>query len=354
VLRALVVDDSSTYRRALGQSLRRVGVTEVSVAGDLKTARAKLEREPVDVVTIDVVLHGESGLDLLAWLSANRPSVIAILVTAGSEPQACLAVDGLLLGAAGLIVKPTGPEASAQLDAALADTIAAARYRMTRTTTRIPRQSTTPLPSLAADLVPAPRDVVAIGASTGGPPAVLQFLSTLPADWQTPVVITQHMPALHVPHFAASLAARTALAVAVAVHGERLAPRRIYLAPGGAHLRVVRQPTGALILVHDHGPEEHYCRPAVDPMFRSIALACGAAAIGVVLTGMGSDGALGALAMREQGAPILVQDKASSVVWGMPGAVVSRGAADVVASIAELVHWVDTLDAQQPARWRSA
>lgn len=351
-LRALVVDDDATYRRIIDQSLRRLGLTEITMASELGLARSRLEREQIDVVTIDVVLRGESGLDLLKWLRANHPRVIAILVTSGSESQACSAVDGLLLGAAALIIKPSGPDAAATLDAALGEAIGTATKRPT--TGSIPRISAVPHPPRAAsELVPAPRELVAVGASTGGPPAVLQFLTSLPAAFATPILITQHMPVLHVVHFARLLHERSGRTVAVAEHGEQVVANRVYVAPGGAHLRVVRQ-AGRLTLLHDDGPEEHFCRPAVDPMFRSVAAACGAAAIGVVLTGMGSDGALGAVAMRERGAPVLVQDKATSVVWGMPGAVVARGAADVVAPVIELAQWTTTLDGTQHSRWRTA
>ncbi len=347
-LRALVVDDDATYRRILDHSLRRIGVAEVAVASELSLARSRLEREAVDVVTIDVVLRGESGLDLLKWLRDHRPNVTAVLVTSGSESQACSAVDGLLLGASALIIKPTGPNASAELDAALAEAIS---VRTRPTTSQIPKPLTARLPKVSIESHAAPREIIALGASTGGPPAILQFLGAIPAKFRTPILITQHMPTSHVPHFAALLRERSGLAVAVAEDGETVLAGRIYVAPGGCHLRLVRH-GDRLILLHDHGPEEHYCRPAVDPMFRSVAAACGAATIGVVLTGMGSDGALGAIALRERGAPVLVQDKASSVVWGMPGAVVSKGAADLVAPVAELARQVGLLDSNQNSTWR--
>lgn len=350
-LRALVVDDDATYRRILDQSLRRIGIAEVSLAGESSVARGKLEREPFDVITIDVVLRGESGLDLLAWVRAKYPKLTAILVTSGSESQACRAVDGLLLGASALIIKPSGPGAAAQLDAALSEAISVPSRR--GMSGRLPRLPSMPMPSID-DLIAAPREIIAIGASTGGPQAVLLLLTSLPRSLRTPIVITQHLPALHVPHFASLLRERSGLDVGVAKHGEQLASGRIYLAPGGAHLRVIQQGS-RLVLVHDDGPEEHCCRPAVDPMFRSVAAACGAGSIGVVLTGMGSDGALGAVALRDRGAPVLVQDKASSVVWGMPGAVVAKGAADVVAPIVELAQWVATLDgSQKHSTWRTA
>jgi len=351
-LRVLVVDDDAAYRRILDQSLRRIGVAEVSLAGEVGLARSKIEREPIDVVTIDVVLRGESGLDLLKWLRAHHPKVIAVLITSGSESQACSAVDGLLLGASALIIKPSGPDASAKLDAALNEALSVPSRLAT--TSRIPRLPSSQIPRISpSDLVAAPRDLVAVGASTGGPSAVLLLLMSLPVGFRTPIVITQHMPALHVPHFAALLRERSGLDVAIAQHGEHLAAHRVYLAPGGSHLRVIRQGS-RLVLVHDDGDEEHFCRPAVDPMFRSVATACGAASIGVVLTGMGSDGALGAMALREQGAPVLVQDKVSSVVWGMPGAVVAKGAADLVAPVVELAQWVGSLDISQNSNRRTS
>ena len=223
VMRALVVDDDAAYRRILDQSLRRIGVAEVGVAGELAVARGKIEREAIDVVTIDVVLRGESGLELLQWLRAHHPKVIAILVTSGSASQACSAVDGLLLGAAGLIIKPTGPDAAARLDAALSQIIAMPGKRA-MTTGRIPRLPSQPMPPIAPqDLVAVPRELIALGASTGGPPAVLLFLQSLPRGYATPIVITQHMPAPHVPHFATLLRERTGLAVEVAQHGESVA-----------------------------------------------------------------------------------------------------------------------------------
>jgi two-component system chemotaxis response regulator CheB len=188
-------------------------------------------------------------------------------------------------------------------------------------------------PSGAARLggltMPRARELLAVGASTGGPPVVLEFIRTLPADLAMPVVITQHMPESHLPHFARLLADQSKRPVALGVDGELLAPGRFYVAPGGRHMLVVRDRAGLRIAL-DNGPEEHFCKPAVDPMFRSVAAACAGTAIGVVMTGMGSDGALGAVELRAAGIPVAVQDEASSIVWGMPGATFAAGAADAV------------------------
>lgn len=355
-MRALIVDDDPTYRRILAQSLQRIGVTEVAMAGEIELAMGKLEREVFDVVTIDVVLRGETGLDLMKWVRVHRPALIALLVTSGSAAQASSAVDGLLLGATAVILKPSGPDAPGELDRRLGAALALAERQATD---RLPRVASLPLPTLpraSAPLAsPGPRELVALGASTGGPAAVLLFLSSLPAEFRAPIVITQHMSAPHVPHLAKLLRERSGLAVAVAEEGEPVESARVYIAPGGAHLRVVRR--GArLVLTHDHGEEEHFCRPAVDPMFRSVAAACGASALGVVLTGMGSDGAAGAVALREHGALVIVQDRASSVVWGMPGAVVARGAADMVAPVVELAQWTGATATpnRHTVTWRSA
>lgn len=336
-LNGLIVDDDAAYRRILTLSLQRIGVGNVSVASDLTLARSKLEREPIDFVTIDIVMRGESGLELLKWIQKHHPDVATILVTSGSESAACRAVDALLLGATALVLKPNGVNASAQLDQSLYQIISG--LSAVRPTAAVHASAKPAELALHA----ARRELIVVGASTGGPPVVMQFLEGLPKPLRTPVLITQHMPAPHMAHFATLLKERTGHAVAIARDGEEVVHGRVYVAAGGLHLRVARE-GGKLVLHHDAGPEEHHCRPAVDPMFRSAAQACGAALIGVVMTGMGADGALGAAALRERGAPVIIQDRESSVVWGMPGAVAAKGAADVIAPAADLANWVACLD----------
>lgn len=350
-LRVLVLDDDAVYRRIISSSLQRIGISQISVAGELGIARQKLQTENFDVITIDVVLRDGSGLDVLSWVKHNRPGIITILVTAGSNSEASKEVDALLLGASALVLKPSGAGAADKLDKSFKDIIEnIIKDRVPGIGTSVPASrlptpaalGATPSPRDPA-LLPTARELIAVGTSTGGPPVVMQFLESLPKDYRTPIVITQHMPALHIPHFAKLLKDRSGRAVDVAKDGEIVQPGRVYVAPGALHLTVHRQGT-QLVLRHDNGPEEHNCKPAVDPMFRSVAEACGSKAIGVVMTGMGSDGALGAVAMRSKGAPIVVQDKPSSVVWGMPGAVVQKGAAHVIAPSFELASWILRLD----------
>jgi two-component system chemotaxis response regulator CheB len=339
-LRALVLDDDPVYRHIVTSSLNRIGIKETSVAGDLNIAQGKLEREKFDIVTIDVVLKQGSGLDLLKWVKSNQPNLISILVTAGSNAHATREVDALLLGASSLVLKPGGADAASKLDKSFHDIIEGI---LNDRESHAHPASPVVANSALNGLFPEYRELIAVGASTGGPAIVHQFLSSLPSGYETPIVITQHMPTLHIDHFAKLLNDRTGHTVTVARDGERIEPGRVYVAPGGLHL-VLKREGNSLIMHHDNGPEEHNCKPAVDPMFRSIAKACGSRCVGIVMTGMGSDGALGAVELRAKGAPVVVQDKASSVVWGMPGAVVQKNAASVVVPGSQLASWVTRLD----------
>ncbi len=333
-LRVLVVDDDPAYRLILSKVLSGLPNVElVSVAANLTIARAKLERDRFDVVTIDVVLRDESGLDLLPWIHAHHPSIFSILLTAGTHREASLAVDSLLLGASTLIIKPTGEHPVKELTDALQSALAEV------VPTEKPIDVSRPIRPNSAKSESATRELIAVGASTGGPPVLLQFLIGLPLGFDVPIVITQHMPALHIPYFIDLLARQSGRKVVLGEHGARVERGCVYVAGEAKHLLVNRVGNG-LVLAQDGGPEEHNCRPAVDPMFRSVAQACGAASVGVVMTGMGSDGALGARALREKGAPVVAQDQASSVVWGMPGAVAALGAATAIVPASQLAGCV--------------
>jgi len=172
-------------------------------------------------------------------------------------------------------------------------------------------------------------DILAIGSSTGGPDALTKVLQALPADLPVPVVVTQHMPPVFTRMFAERLDRSTPLRVVEAGDGMELAPGTVYIAPGDRHLVLQRRNTATLTQLSG-APPENSCRPAVDVMFRSVAALYGASAFAAVLTGMGHDGRGGAKVLREAGAEILAQDEASSVVWGMPGAVVGAGLADEI------------------------
>ncbi|MEV4351725.1 CheB methylesterase domain-containing protein, partial [Actinoplanes sp. NPDC049596] len=172
-------------------------------------------------------------------------------------------------------------------------------------------------------------DILAIGSSTGGPDALTKVLQGLPADFPVPIVVTQHMPPVFTKMFAERLDRSTPLRVVEATDGMELTPGWAYIAPGDNHLVFHRRGTATLTQLSG-APPENSCRPAVDVMFRSVAALYGASAYATVLTGMGHDGRGGAKVLRDAGAEVLAQDEATSVVWGMPGAVVGAGLADEV------------------------
>ncbi|MDP1829319.1 MAG: chemotaxis protein CheB [Archangium sp.] len=328
VARVLVVDDAASYRHVLSKILASIpGVEVVGLAGSVAAARRRIEQGGVDVVTLDVNLSEESGLELLEWTRRRHPRLITILVTAGQAAGARTEVDALLTGAAALILKPFGPGAVDALRNQLAHVLNAA--------VKVERAPSVTAALSAGEVRAATRELIAVGASTGGPPVLQEFLGGLPASFDVPVVIVQHMPVAHVPFFAELLAAKSGRPGRVAADGEPVLRGHFYLAGHGKHL-VVRRTHGRLTLHHDTGPEEHFCRPAVDPFFRSVAAVCGPATLGVVMTGMGHDGGAGAQALRAAGAPVVVQDEATSVVWSMPRSVVDRGAACLVAPRSEL------------------
>jgi len=265
-----------------------------------------------------------------------------------TERGAIATLDALAAGASDFVAKPVveGPEEGR----AFVDREVIPRLRaLTRSVHEAPAdpKPQPPRSAFAAAVAarpapppPAPRtssriEAVAIAVSTGGPLALAQLIPALPADLPVPILVVQHMPALFTRILADRLSGLSALKVREAKDGDLLEPGRVYLAPGGHHLLVGR--AGALpVLRLDDGPPENSCKPAADPLFRSAAEAWGAGLLAVVMTGMGRDGCAGAERIRARGGAVLAQDEATSVVWGMPGAVVAAGLAEEVVPLAGL------------------
>jgi two-component system chemotaxis response regulator CheB len=327
-LRVMILDDDAVFRTVLSRMLARIGLEVVAACSTIDAARKQLAQGNVDAVTVDVVLKGESGLDFLKWCHQAHRSVVTVLVTAGTERGARTGVDAVFLGAAALLMKPDAKNLQGfenELRRVFND------GNKQQHSSRGPMRGATN-GATGSKLSPASRrELLAVGASTGGPPVLLKLLKGLPIDFDVPIVITQHMPALHIPYLAELLTQQSGRRVVVATDGVVLQKRQAYLAGNAKHLLVERRGE-QLIGRQSDTPPEHFCKPAVDPMFRSVAKACGGGCLGVVMTGMGSDGAQGAVALRQRGNPVIVQDEASSVVWGMPGSVVAAGAADAVFS----------------------
>lgn len=320
-IRVLVVDDSALMRDVIPAILNRASdIQVVATASDPMQARALIKQLNPDVLTLDVEMPKMDGVSFLEKIMTLRPMPVVMLSSltqAGAETT----LRALELGAVDFITKPS-LDLAAGLDAMAEDMIAkvraAARAKVRRATVRGEHKQVAPLGLKTSETV------IALGASTGGVEVLGRLIAALPAD-APGIVITQHMPPKFTANFAARLDQNVALAVSEAETGRRLRPGQVVIAPGDRHLVLKR--SGADFICHlDDGPAVSGHKPSVDVMFRSVARACGANAIGVILTGMGRDGADGLLEMRQAGAHTLGQNEDSALVYGMPRAAQEAGA----------------------------
>lgn len=345
MISVLVVDDSVVVRRLVADALSADrGVEVVGTAPNGRVALAKLDQLAPDLVTLDIEMPVMDGLTTLRQLRRTHPKLPVIMFSTLTRAGATATLDALAAGASDYVTKPANVGSVAESLASVRDQLLP-RIHALCDRPAVPKPPAMPVPT--RDRADAQRrsgrpppgaggvDVIAVGCSTGGPDALTRMLTMLPAGLPVPVVVVQHMPPVFTAMFAERLNRMTALTVVEAVDGTTLRPGTVYIAPGNQHLTVVRQGTAVVTRLHG-GPPENYCRPAVDVLFRSVATAFGGAAVGVVLTGMGQDGARGCRLLHAAGAEIVVQDEASSVVWGMPGAVVGGGVADAVLTVDQI------------------
>jgi two-component system, chemotaxis family, protein-glutamate methylesterase/glutaminase len=333
-VRVLVVDDSLVVRKLTCEALS--ASPEVSVAGTASSGALALARIPQlnpDVITLDIEMPGMNGLETLAAIRKLYPKLPVIMFSTLTEKGASVTLEALSLGASDYVTKPSNSES-------LADAMEQVRRELVTKILclGVHRAHAVPLQRPVGSRTSAGLhriDVLAIGVSTGGPNALAQVIPRLPADFPVPVVIVQHMPPLFTRLLAERLNSQSRLPVKEADSGRSLAAGEVWIAPGDYHMTVSRKGTN-FILNLNQDPAENSCRPAVDVLFRSIARVYGRNALAVVMTGMGSDGARGAMHIREAGGEIFVQDESTSVVWGMPGAVVSEGAADKIFPLPEI------------------
>lgn len=318
-IRVLIVDDSATMRSLISASLRQdPGIEVVGLAGDPLEAREAIKALSPDVITLDIEMPNMSGLEFLEKIMRLRPMPV-VMVSTLTQAGADATLQALELGAVDCVAKPTRLADASQGLSDLANRVRAAAGARVR-----PRNGAAPKPPTSG-FIPSGH-LVAIGSSTGGVEALLTVLAHFPANCP-PTVITQHMPATFTTSFAARLDRMSAARVREAVDDAPLEVGAVYLAPGGeTHLEVVRQ--GGLRCRLRRGAAVSGHRPSVDALFSSVAGAAGRAAIGVILTGMGRDGAIGLAAMRAAGARTLGQDEASSVVYGMPRSAFEAGAVE--------------------------
>ncbi len=344
-IKVLVVDDSALIRSVVTHIVnKQADMTVVGVAPDPLIAREQIRKLDPDVITLDIEMPKMDGLDFLERLMRLRPTPVVMLSTL-TERGSSATLRALELGAVDFIAKPKS-DIQHGMDI-FADEIghtgrAAARARVRRLVTPVHPavHGERVLPSLGNRLVSTEK-LIAIGASTGGTEAIREVLIRLPSDAPA-VLITQHMPAGFTKSFAQRLDGLCQIVVKEAEDGERILPGHAYIAPGDRHLSLGRYGANYVAVTSDSEPVNRH-RPSVEVLFRSVAQHAGPNAVGVMLTGMGKDGALAMREMKDAGARNLAQDEATCVVFGMPREAIAAGAVDEVLPIQEIAAKVMSL-----------
>jgi len=345
----LVVDDSVVIRRMVASVLD--DDPDIEVVGTASNGRIALDKLPQlrpDIIILDVEMPVMDGLATLRALRPTHPHLPVVMFSTLTERGASATLDALAAGATDYVTKPSHVgSVNASIERVRSELIPKIKGLVGATRERTapgPRAAKVPpLQPVRQDRV----DVIAVGCSTGGPDALTAIVAGLPPDLAVPVVVVQHMPPLFTRLFAERLDRSCSLLVREATDGLTLEPGQILVAPGDHHLTVRR--VGLDIVAHlTKEPPENYCRPSVDVLFRSVASVYGNNALACVLTGMGRDGLKGAERIRAAGGRIVVQDQASSVVWGMPGAVAGAGLANDIVPLSRMTETLVT--AVGPAR----
>ncbi|MFP3246854.1 MAG: chemotaxis response regulator protein-glutamate methylesterase [Paraburkholderia sp.] len=343
-IKVLCVDDSALIRSLMTEIINgQPDMTVVATAPDPLVARELIKQHNQDVLTLDVEMPRMDGLDFLEKLMRLRPMPV-VMVSSLTERGNEITLRALELGAVDFVTKPKVGIRDGMLDYAekLADKVRAAARARVRQAAPV-QHAGTPAAAGAQAAAPAPNfnnpllsteKLIIVGASTGGTEAIREVLVPLPPDAPA-VLIAQHMPPGFTKSFAQRLNGLCRITVKEAEHGERVLPGHAYIAPGHAHLLLARSGANYIAHLSDDPPVNRH-RPSVDVLFRSAAQHAGKNAVGVILTGMGRDGAAGLLEMKKAGAYTLAQDEASCIVFGMPREAIALGAADEIASLPEM------------------
>ncbi len=355
-IRLLIIDDSALIRQMLTQIFSSSeDIDVVGTAVDPIAAREKIKRLNPDVLTLDIEMPRMDGLTFLRNLMRLRPMPVVMISTL-TEKGAAVTLEALELGAVDFVAKPK-VDVSNSLNAYAEDIIAKvkmaakAHIRAFEEKPKVTKTIPAATEKRSADVIlPASSvkkhfkttdKIIALGSSTGGTEAFKEVARGLSKD--TPgIVISQHLPVAFSASFAKHVNEATEMSVCIAQHGQQILPGNIYIAPGDKHLLVIRDGARYVCQLHD-GPAVNRHKPSVEVMFRSVAQNVGSNAIGVMLTGMGADGAKAMKEMKDAGAVNIVQDEASSVVWGMPGEAFKLGAADHVVPLDKVAARIMTL-----------
>lgn len=336
-IRVLVVDDAVVVRSRVSKILSSDPELEVvGVAANGRIALAKIPRVNPDVVILDVEMPEMNGLETLAAIREIYPHLAVIMFSTFTRTGAIATLEALSLGASDYATKPSNLGSVEATNQRIREDLIPKIKVFGARTTPLPTPTTITHPAVPPVRTKIEQvNVVAIGVSTGGPNALATLLGEFPADLSVPILIVQHMPSMFTKLLAERLSSKCQIRVDEAMPGVVLEPGHVWIAPGDFHMVVQRDKAVVRLATHQ-APPENSCRPSVDVLFRSIAQVYGAGAIAVILTGMGQDGLHGCQCIREAGGQVLAQDKASSVVWGMPGFVVNAGLADQVVGLEQM------------------
>ena len=350
--RVMLVEDATVIRSMLTRALEQdsqIEVTASVINGEM--AVSALKRNPaIEVVLLDIDMPVMDGLTALPLLLAAKPEVKIIMNSTLTRANADTSLKALSMGASDYTTKPSSSQELRSADAYTEDLkrkvkalAAASRGKPVLEPTAPATRQSAPRPQAGLRAAPAQRPAaIAIGSSTGGPQALFKVLGGLPAQMDQPIFITQHMPPTFTALLAEHIDRQTSLRCHEAVDGQAVSTGQVYLAPGDRHMEL-EDSGGQLVIRLSDAPPENFCRPAVDPMLRSLSRIYGARLLVVILTGMGADGREGAKTVVEAGGSVVAQDEETSVVWGMPGAVTTAGLCAAVLPLPEIAPYISKL-----------
>lgn len=338
-IRVLIIDDSVFMRSMLKSALSGTeGIEVIGTAQNGSEGLAKIQSLNPTVVTLDIEMPGMDGLEVLERVMKGNPLPI-VMVSTKTQEGAEATLKALRLGAVDYVAKPLG-EKSATLESFRRKVVLAVETAAASNQRTLGRKPATILPpEPTADFPPGA--VVAIGISAGGPATLHEMIPTIPASFP-PIVLTQHMPGGFTKPFAKRLNSESMLNVKEAEEGDVLSPGKLLIAPGNIHLRI-KKSGSKMKATLDKGPKVSGFRPSVDVLFESVATTVGPLAVGVIMTGMGCDGSVGVRLFKKHGGPTIAQDKATSIVYGMPKAAFETGCIDQVVSLQKIPTTISTV-----------
>lgn len=326
-VRVMLVDDSLVVRSILERIVeQRPGLKICASVASAHDALDYLAREPVDVVVLDIEMPGMNGIDALPHILERAEKARVLILSSNCVEGGPAAIEALALGASDTLAKPGRGSFSGRFADVLTDRIMTLGHRQDHPAPVPVAERRTPAPATLAIDADQPIECIAVAASTGGIPAFTSFLTHLDPRISAPILLTQHLPDAFMEFYAKQIATMTQRRVRVAEAGMAVEAGCIYLAPGDAHMLVVENGRRRQIAL-DQRPVDNGCCPSADPMLDSVAEVFGKAAVAVILSGMGRDGAIGAARLKQAGGTVFAQAPESCVIWGMPGAVAKSGIA---------------------------